>query len=149
MAAPHADPFAGRDMPPITAVCMASMALVIAGGILLAAHLPTVPPLGPSVGLVVAGAVVLGAAVGMLARVRSFAWGRFFGVVRWVLLAYLVIAGVLAFVFVDDGTRGGPLVLMLCSLAVFALDVPLILGFTVARYEAVEPAPSASPARRA
>lgn len=132
-----------RDLPPITAVCMASMALVIAGGIVLAAHLPAIPPLGPAVGLVAAGAVVLAAAVVLLARVRSFAWDRFFGVVRWVLLAYLVIAGVLAFVFVDDGTRGSPLALMLCSLAVFAADVPLILGFTVARYEAVEPARSA------
>jgi hypothetical protein len=114
---------------------MASMALVIAGGIVLAAHLPRVPPLGVPVGLVLAGAVTLVLAVGMLARVRQFAWARFYAVARWVLLAYLVIAGVLAFVFIDDGTRGGPLALMLGSLVVFAVDVPVILGFTVARYE--------------
>lgn len=129
---------AGGDpprLPPVTAVCIASMGLVVAGGIYLAAHLPDVPPLGPAVGLVGAGAAVLLAAVVLLARVRSFAWGRFFSVARYVLLAYGVIAGVLAFVFVDDGTRGAPLVLLLVSLAVFAVDVPVILAFTVARYE--------------
>ena len=111
------------------------MGLVVAGGIYLAAHLPHVPPLGPAVGLVVAGAAALVAAVVLLARVRRFAWGRFFSVARYVLLAYGVIAGVLVFVFVDDGTRGGPLAVLVASLAVFALDVPVILAFTVARYE--------------
>lgn len=137
-AGPAHDPLAGRRLPPVTAVCVTSMALVIAGGIELAAHLPRVPSLGPAVGLVLAGAAVLLLGVGLLARVEGFAWGRFFQVVRWVLLAYVVIAGVLAFVFVDDGTRGGPLALLLGSLAVFAVDVPLILAFTVARYEVPE-----------
>lgn len=127
---------ASRRLPPVTAVCITSMGLVVAGGIYLAAHLPHVPPLGPAVGLVGAGAAVLLAAVVLLARLRSFAWGRFFSVARYVLLAYGVIAGVLAFVFVDDGTRGAPLALLLASLAVFAVDVPVILAFTVARYEA-------------
>ena len=122
-------------LPPVTAVCIASMGLVVAGGIYLAAHLPHVPPLGPAVGLVVAGAAALVAAVVLLARVRRFAWGRFFSVARYVLLAYGVIAGVLVFVFVDDGTRGGPLAVLVASLAVFAVDVPVILAFTVARYE--------------
>lgn len=132
------DPPAGdapRSLPPITAVCIASMGLVIAGGIYLAAHVPHIPPLGLSVALVAAGAALLLVALVLLARVRSFAWGRFFSVARYVLLAYAVIAGTLAFVFVDDGMRGGPLALLLVTLAVFAVDVPVILGFTVARYE--------------
>ena len=132
---PMGDPTAGQHLPPITAICVASMAIVIAGGIELAAHLPRIPSLAPATGCTVAGAVVLVVAVGLLARVRTFAWGRFFQVVRWVLLAYAVIAGVLAYVFIDDGTRGAPLALLLGTLVVFAVDVPVILAFTVARYE--------------
>jgi len=134
-------------LPPITAMCMVSMALVLAGGIYLAAHLPRIPPLGPAVGLVVGGAVVLVATGSLLGRVRPFAWQRFFQVARWVLLAYVVIAGLLAYVFINDGTRGGALGLLLASLVIFAVNVPVILGFTVARYEVVPPraGPSSEP----
>lgn len=121
--------------PPITALCVTSMGLVIAAGIVIAAHLPRVPPLGAPTGLVLAGVAAFLVAAVMTARLRGFAWGRFFQVVRWVLLAYVVIGGMLAYVFVDDHTRGGALALMIASLAVFAVNVPLILAFTVARYE--------------
>lgn len=139
------DRAAERQLPPVTGLCLGSMALVIGGGIYLASRLPHIPSLGPSVGLVVAGAVVLLVAVGLLARVGTFAWGRFFSVVRWVLLAYAVIAGVLAYVFVRDGTRGGALALMIASLVVFAANVPMILAFTVARYASPEPAGAGTP----
>jgi hypothetical protein len=41
----------------------------------------------------------------------------------------------LEFVFIHDGTRGGILVVLTLSLAVFAVHVPLLIGFTVARYQ--------------
>lgn len=50
------------------------------------------------------------------------------------LAAYLVIAGMLEFVFVLDHTPGRLLVLLTLMLLVFAIDVPLLLGFSVARY---------------
>jgi len=37
-------------------------------------------------------------------------------------------------VFVRDGLRGGTLVVLVASLVVYALQVPLLIGFTVARY---------------
>lgn len=123
-----------RPLPPITALCLASMALLISGGIYLAAHLPVVPPLGPAVGLTAASGIVLVVAIVSLARVAGFAWARFFLVARNALLAYAVISGLLAFVFVRDGTRGSALVLLIATLVIFAFDVPLVLAFTVARY---------------
>ena len=71
----------------------------------------------------------------LLSRVRPFAWGTFFLVARWALLAYVVIAGLLGFVFVYDHTRGATLVVLVLTLVVFALDVPTIVAFTVARYD--------------
>jgi hypothetical protein len=70
----------------------------------------------------------------LLIRVPGFNWRIFFRVARWALLAYAVISGLLAFVFVYDDTTGGQLVVLLLSFAVFAIHVPLLVGFTVARY---------------
>lgn len=129
-----ADPFAGR--PPVPAVCVTSMALVIVAGIYLAAHLPVRAPLGPAVGLLAASGALLVAAVAMVARLRDFAWRSFFLVLRWAALAYVVIAGMLEYVFVYDGTRGTMLVVLTLSLLVFAVDIPLLLAFCVARFQA-------------
>ena len=112
-----------------------SMVLVITGGIYLAAHLPARAPLGPAWGLLAGAAVLLVAGVVLVARLSRFAWGRFFQVLRWALLAYAVIAGMLEFVFVLDGTRGTMLLILSTMLAMFAVDVPVVLAFSVARYD--------------
>jgi hypothetical protein len=71
--------------------------------------------------------------------VRPFAWERFFQIFRWTLLAYAIIAGMIAYAFVTDGTRGSVLAVLLLMLVVFAVDIPLLLAFSVARY--AEPVP--------
>jgi hypothetical protein len=76
-----------RALPPVTALGMASLALILAGGIYLAAHLPRQVPLAPAVALLAASAVVLAINLVLLARVRDFAWRTFFLVGRWALLA--------------------------------------------------------------
>lgn len=133
---PH-DAFAGH--PPIPAVCVTSMVLILASGIDLAASLPQHAPLGPALGLVIAGAAALVAAVVLVARLADFAWSTFFQVGKWAFLAYCVIAGMLEYVFVRDGTRGSMLVLMTVSLVVFAVDIPVLLAFSVARFQARRP----------
>jgi hypothetical protein len=134
----------GRRLPPVTALTVAALILVIAGGIDLAAHLPRPAPLGPAIAALAAAAAALLVAAAMLARVRDFAWHTFFVVAGWTLAAYVVIAGMLEFVFVLDHTRGGLLVVLTLILAVFAVDVPLLLGFSVARYQ---PGPAAAAGR--
>ena len=69
-----------------------------------------------------------------LTRVKGFAWQRFFAVARWSLLAYIVIGGMIEFVFIRNHVRGGTLVVLTLSLMVFAVHVPTLMGFTVARY---------------
>lgn len=121
-------------LPPVAELAVLSVALMLSGGIYLAAHLPRHPPLGPAVGLLVAGGALSIAAVALLVRIKPFAWDTFFLVARWALVAYFVIAGILGFVFIFDHTRGGTLAVLLLTLVVFALDVPMIIAFTVARY---------------
>jgi len=113
---------------------MASLALIVAGGIYLSAHLPQHVPLGPAVALLVASALLLVGNIVALSRVRDFAWERFFSIARWSLLAYLVIAGMILYAFLEDHIRGGTLVILTLSLVVFAVHVPMLVGFTVARY---------------
>jgi hypothetical protein len=123
-----------RSLPPVTQLGMASLALIVAGGIYLSAHLPRHVPLGPAIALLAASVLLLAINMIALARVRDFAWDRFFEVGKWSLLAYLVIAGMIEYAFLRDHIHGGALVVLTLSLAVFAVHVPMLVGFTVARY---------------
>jgi hypothetical protein len=123
-----------RPLPPVTQLAMLSLALIVAGGIYLSAHLPHHVPLGPAVALLAASVVVLAANIFVLSRVKDFNWARFFEVAKWSLLAYVVIAGMILYVFLRDQVSGGTLVVLTLSLAVFAVHVPMLVGFTVARY---------------
>jgi hypothetical protein len=120
--------------PPFTQLGMLSLALIVAGGIYLSSHLPEHVPLGPAVALLAASTVVLAFNMLLLSRVPGFAWPRFFQVAKWALLAYLVTAGLIEYAFLRNHVSGGPLVILTLSLAVYALQVPTLIGFTVARY---------------
>jgi hypothetical protein len=124
-----------RRLPPVTQVGMASLALIVAGGIYLSAHLPEHVPLGPAVALLVASALLLGGNLVALSRVHGFAWRRFVDVAKWALLAYAITAGLIEFAFVRNHVSGGPLVVLTLSLVVYAVHVPMLIGFTVARYD--------------
>ena len=123
-----------RRLPPFTEIAMVSLALIVAGGIYLSAHLPEHVPLAPAVALLAASAVLLIGNLAALARVHDFAWPRFFEVAKWSLLAYLVIAGMIEYVFLRNHLRGGSLIVLTLSLVVFAVHVPALVGFTVARF---------------
>jgi hypothetical protein len=120
--------------PPFTQLGMLSLALIVAGGIYLSSHLPEHVPLGPAVALLAASILVLALNMFLLSRVPGFAWARFFLVAKWALLAYVVTAGLIEYAFLRNHVSGGPLVILTLSLAVYALQVPTLIGFTVARY---------------
>lgn len=126
---------ARRRLPPVAELAVTSLALVIVAGIYLVAHLPQRAPLGPAVGLLAAAGVLLVTDAALVGSLRPFAWRVFFQVAGWSLVAYLVIAGLLEFIFIFDHTRGALLVVLTFSLLVFALDIPILFGFSVARYQ--------------
>ena len=126
---------AERPLPPVPVLAVGAMACVITGGIVVAAYLPRQAP--SAVPLVFLGlAIVLLLAMGLsLVRLRDFAWRKFFLVSGWALLAYLVISGMLELVFVLDGTPTNQLLLLTAMLVIFALDIPVLFGFSVARHQ--------------
>jgi hypothetical protein len=128
-------------LPPVTELAVITMVLVLTGGIYVAAYLPQRVSLALPVILLVAATVFLLANIVALCRLREFAWHTFFIVGGWAVLAYAVIAGVLEYVFVLDETPRSLLLLLTATLAVFAVDVPLLFAFSVARYQATNPTP--------
>jgi hypothetical protein len=72
----------------------------------------------------------------LLSRLHDFSWRTFFLVARWVLLAYVVITGLIAYSFVHNHVTGSPLVVISIMLAIFAVSVTTVVSFTVARYQA-------------
>ena len=87
-----------------------------------------------NVGNMQAGAVGTAPVRPTIQVVPLIAWDRFFLVFRWALLAYVIAARMIGFAFVRDHVRGALLAVVLVMLVIFALDVPLIISLTVARY---------------
>ena len=123
-----------RKLPPVTQLGMASLALIVAGGIYLSAKIPEHVPLAPAIVLLGASALLLAGNLFALSRVQGFAWRRFREVARWALLAYATIAGLIEYAFLEGNLSGGPLVVLSLSLVIFAVHVPVLIAFTVARY---------------
>jgi hypothetical protein len=124
-----------RTLPPVTELAMTSLALIIVGGIYLASHLPQHVPLTPAIVLLAASTLILLVNLVLLARVKDFAWNRFFTVGKWALLAYAITAALIEFAFLRDGLSGGPLVVLTLSIMVYAVHVPVLIAFTVAQYD--------------
>jgi hypothetical protein len=125
--------------PPVTQLTIGSLALVLIGGIFMTGYFPKQPPLAIPIALLTGSAILWVVSLLLLARHPGFAWPVFFGVARWALLAYVVIAGMIEYAFVHNHASGAPLLVLSLMLVMFALDVPLSISFTVARFQ--EPSP--------
>jgi hypothetical protein len=138
-AHPEADEIDLRqaDLPPVARLATLTLVLIVTGGVYMAAQIGRSVTLVPPLVLAIAAALLLLVNLVMLARIKEFAWDKFFQVFGWTLLAYLTIAGILEFVFVYDHTPGRQLALFSAMLVMFAVDVPVLLGFSVARYQPV------------
>jgi hypothetical protein len=138
-AHPDADDIDRRqaDLPPVARLATVTLGLIVIGGIYMAAQIGRTVTLVPPLVLAIAAALLLLVDLVLLARIGEFAWDKFRQVFGWALLAYLTIAGILEYVFVYDHTPGRQLALFSAMLLMFAVDVPLILAFSVARYQPV------------
>jgi hypothetical protein len=127
-----------RGMPPIIEVGLVAMGLCIVGVIYLVSYAD--PALGPAIGLIVAAAIVMLINIWILVKTPNFNWPLFWTVWKWTLLGYAIIAGMLMYTFIYDQLPSGQLALLVGTLAVFAVDIPIMLAFSVARYTPLEPA---------
>jgi len=131
-----------RRLPPSTQLGAASMAFIAIGVIYLAAYLPKRAPLWFAAVCLAIAAVLVASNLLLIWRAPGFARWRFLQVMRWGLLGYLIVAGMLEYTFLYDHTRGAVLAVMTGMLLLFMVNVPLLMAFTVARFER-SPAPTA------
>lgn len=124
-----------RKLPPVTEVGAVSLAAVVVGVIYSAAYLPKHAETGIAIAILCVALALLLLNGVLLARLRDFAWARFRQVARWALLAYLIIGGMIEYAFVYDHTHGTQLAILTAMLALFVLNVPVLIAFTVARYQ--------------
>ncbi len=128
-------PNTGRKLPPIAEVAVVTMALVVIGGTFIAGHIPDkVPLLLPTI-LAIAAAVLLVFNLYQVSTLKQFAWGVFKQVYGWSLVGYGVIAGLLMFVFLRDDIPGDVMTFLIAMLVIFAINIPLLFAFSVARYQ--------------
>ena len=123
-----------KSLPPIGEISVLILTLVFTGGVLLAVHLPSHVSLLPTLILVLLAGIGVVVNLILLNRITLFDWTVFLQVAKWTLLAYGLIAGALEYIFILDGTRGKVLALMTGTLVIFAINLPIHFGFTVARY---------------
>jgi hypothetical protein len=131
-----AKPYLGdQNRSPIVTASIASIVFAFLAVGILASYLPRTPPLGWSVGCLAISAVLFVVAVGLIARLHTFAWPLFFRVARWVSVLPAVFAATAIFVFVADGTKGAPLAIMITVLLLASANIPLVVAFSVARHD--------------
>ena len=131
----HGQHAPARNFPPIGEISVAVLALVIIGGIYVASHLPDRVSLTPAVISTLLATILVLVNVALLSHLEEFAWKVFFQVAKWSLIAYGIIAGMLEYIFIFDKVRGSALLLFSSILLVFAINIPIHFGFSVARHQ--------------
>jgi hypothetical protein len=126
-------------LPPVAQLGITALILVVASGIYLAAGAGRRLNVVPAVVALSLAVLVVAAAAILLGRVKQFAWSKFRMVCGWALLEYAVIAGILVYVFSLDHIPTSTLTLLILSLVIFAVDIPMMFGFAVARYQPASP----------
>lgn len=125
-----------RKLPPVVGAGMTALTLAIIGGVLLVAQIGAEEALKIPAIFVITALVCELVAIVLLATIKGFAWWRFRQVFLIALCAYVVQSGIIGWSFVKNSVPSGPLLLLTLGLVVFATIVPIMIGFTVARYEA-------------
>ncbi|NNN13501.1 MAG: hypothetical protein HKL81_07140 [Acidimicrobiaceae bacterium] len=122
------------SLPPIGEIGVGALILIVIGGIYMSSQYPRGSSLAiPSILAACSGGLLILGLVA-LARSKNFARELFFQVGKWTLIVYVIVAGMLEYVFIYDGTRGNALIVLSAMLLILAVDVPLIISFTVARF---------------
>ncbi len=124
--------------PPIWELGVACLACTVISTIWLASYIPNTPNTIPSYVLLAIGTLCVVGQLVLVGGLGNFSRASFHEVSGWALAAYVVIGGMIEYVFLRNHVRGEELGLLTWGLALFVVDVPLILGFSVARYQPPE-----------
>lgn len=132
------EPYVGdTSRSPIVTCAIGSIVCAFLAVGIEASYLPKSAPLAWPIAFLGVSGVLSLATAGLLMRLRQFAWQLFFAVARWVLVLTSIFAAMAMYVFIADGTGGTQLTILVIVLLLAALNIPMLLGFSVARHERV------------
>jgi hypothetical protein len=120
---------------PIVAATIGSIVSAFLAVGFIASYLPRPAPMAWPVGFLIASGLLWVAGLALLLRLQRFAWSLFFAVARWISVLTVLFAGMAVYVFIADGTSGGTLAVMVTVLVLAAINIPIVVGFSVARHE--------------
>ena len=132
---PDAEDLRQADFPPVMPIAITTLVLIVIGGVLVASQYGRPAKLVVPTILAAVAVLLLVVNAVLVLRIKEFARPVFFRVLGWALLAYAVIAGILEYVFIYDSTPARLLALFTAMLVLFAIDVPLMLAYSVARWQ--------------
>ncbi|HZP26703.1 MAG TPA: hypothetical protein VFB90_06615 [Dehalococcoidia bacterium] len=135
-----------REFPPVQQLAILTFILIVSAGVFSVAYLPDRAPLPFPFVLISSAYVVMVINAILVSQIKEFAWDRFVQVAGWALLAQAVSVGMIEYAFVVDHVRGKLLVMLSMGLFVYGFNVPLLLGFSVARFQPPAPWPKRSSA---
>ncbi len=124
----------GYRLPPVDLLAMLSLGLIVIGGIFMASNVPKTPSLVLPWTLFAVSAAIFLWNMFSLRVLDASERARFIQYGKWGLLAYIIEGGFLMYVFITDGVRGGSLAVLLGMLLLFMLNVPLLIAFTVVKF---------------
>jgi hypothetical protein len=127
-------PQKGVLMPPPSVFAVVVLMLVLGAIGTLASYLPGPAPLDVTLPLIEVALVAFAVAVWRLFLTRTYAWATFFAVARPAFWASATGAGIVELTFRHDDTTGWSFAILSTGLVLIALDLPLLLGYSVARH---------------
>jgi hypothetical protein len=122
-------------LPEPNLISVASVVLVFFTIGTLVSYLPDRAPLVATLTLLGLAIAALVLAVLRLVTGRTYPWQSFFVVARPAFFAVSAAAGFIEFAFIHDHMRGSSLAIATTGLALLVLNLPLLLGYSVARHE--------------
>ncbi len=122
-----------KNFPPCETFATLSLSFVVIGGITMAAYSPDTAPFTLSGTLLGIALLVFVINAFLIAKVFHEIKSVFIKVAKWMILVEVIVSGLLFYVFYLDGTRSTSLVILTAFLALFALNIPIIVGYTVAK----------------
>ncbi len=141
-----ASPKTGVPIPPPNAFAVLVLVLVLIAIGTVASYLPGPAPLDVTLPVMEVALVAYAGAVWRLFGTRTYAWPTFFAVARPAFWASATGALIIEFAFHHDDTAGWSSAILSTGLALIVLDLPLLLGYSIARNDPTpEPEPEPYP----
>lgn len=120
-------------LPPYTLIGISALATAALAGIFTARQTPQLSIAFIAIASCGFSAMLLLSNLWLLGKVRDYPWNTFSRFASVALIGYLVRTGLIGYAFVQSPVSGSSKLLFVGALALYASEVPVLIGATVAK----------------